>query len=254
MEALKDIKRRKQWFLITIWLLLIFAVAGQIGIDKICLASERGQYYGYERCLPNLGITIAVTCAAIGLVFLAVRFFPVKRIVLNVIAWVLGFAMAGWMLFCTGMTIYRATDSGDVYGAAGLWIAYVDKLEEERMVWSKSHWFGHGDDVYKYSYDEFVEAHSHLSLGHEEEEPYNSILDERYKQEYVFEYLHSDTMINVLSYFYGRWVWLIYLLMALSSVALAISLLPLAGRLPGKLLYCAGWVLFGESRDAFRMF
>ena len=245
MKNLKEINTRKKWFLISIGLLLVFAIIGQIGIDKICLESERGQYWEYERCLPYMGITIAVTGAAIGLIYLAVRFFPVKQKILKISAWVLGIVIAGWMLFCSGVTVYRATDSSDVYGAAGLWIAYVDRLEEEQKVWDRSHWFGHGDEVYEYSYDEFTEAHSHLYLGNEEEEPYQSIVDERYRMEYVFEYCASDTMINVLSYFYGKWVWLLYSVIALFALILGASMLPQAGRLPGKLMFLAAWILFG---------
>ena len=111
--------------------------------------------------------------------------------------------------------------------------------------WNKSYWFGHGDEVYAYDYEEFTEALTHLHLGNEDEEPYHSIVDERYKMEYVFQYCESDTMINVLSYFYGRWVWLIYSLMAFCSVTLAATLLPFAGRLPSKLMFLTAWILFG---------
>ena len=51
-------------------------------------------------------------------------------------------------------------------------------------------------------------------------------------------------MLNVLSYFYGRWVWLLYLLIALAAIALAISMLPLVGNTYTKILYCAACLLF----------
>lgn len=244
MKNLKDINTRKKWFLISIGLLLVFAIIGQIGIDQICLESEHGQYWEYERRLPNLGITIAVTGAAIGLIYLAVKFYPLKKKLLKIIAWVLGIALSGWMLSRAGYMIYSAIDSGDVYSAAGLWIGFVDRLEEEQKVWNKSHWFGHGDEVYEYSYDEFADAHNHLSVGNEEEEPYQSTADERYKAYSVFAYCSSDTMINVLSYFYGKWVWLLYSLLAICAVALGASVLPLSGKLPGKLMFLAAWILF----------
>ena len=243
MKTRKNENKRKKGFLITLMLLLVFAVIGQIGIDKISLESERGQYWEYESHLHYLGITIAITCAAIGLFFLVVRFFPVKKKLLKIIAWVLGIVLSSWMLFCSGNSIYRSFDSGDVYGVAGLWLAYVDRLEEEQKVWNKSHWFGRGEEIYEYSYDEFTEAHSHLSLGNEDEEPYHSMLEERYKMEAVFQYCESDTMINVLSYFYGKWVWLIYGLLDICTVVLGASMLPLAGRLPGKIMFLAAWIL-----------
>lgn len=244
MKTLKYAKTRKKRFLVSIGLLLVFAVIGQIGIDRISLESERGQYWEYENCLPYLGITIAVTLVAIGLFYLVVRCIPTKKKPMKIIAWLLGMVLSSWLLFCSGVTIYRTTDTGDVYGAAGLWLAYVDRLEEQRRVWDNSHWFGHGDEVYEFSYEEFSEAHSHLYIGNEHEEPYHSIADERYKAEYVFKDCASDTMINVLSYFCGRWVWLVYGLLALCSVIFGASMLPLAGKLAGKLLFLAAWILF----------
>ena len=62
--------------MIALMLLLVFAVIGQIGIDKISLESERGQYWEYESRLHYLGINIAITCAAIGLFFSNGEIFP----------------------------------------------------------------------------------------------------------------------------------------------------------------------------------
>lgn len=241
---MNSVNSRKKWFLITIGLLIAFAVLGQTAIDKIAHDSEAGQYWGYERGLPYLGITIAVTCATVGVIYLAVRSFPMGKKALRVLAWVLGIAMAGWMLLFLYYYIYVSSDPGDVYGAAGLWIAHVDKLQTEREIWDKTHWYGQGDDVYAYSFDEYLKAYDHLYLGNEDEEPYHSIVDEREKIEYVFQYCESDTMINVLTYFYGRWVWLLYTLIVIAMLGFAISLLPTAGKTPGKLLYLTAWVSF----------
>ena len=245
MNTMKKGRIRKRWFLITLQLLLVFAIAGQLLVDRIGQKSEHGQFYSYQSFLPYMWITIAVTGAAALLVYLAVRFFPVRNKGMKALAWVLGIALSAWMLYCINLFIDKVNDSsGDAYGAAGLWVAYVDRLAEERMVWDKSHWFGHGDDAYEYSYEEFVEARGHLSLAHEVEEPYTSIVDERYKLANVFEYFYSDTLLGVLSYFYGKWVWLLYSLLAAGAVILAVSLLPLVGFLPGKLFYLIGCVLF----------
>lgn len=78
MLTLKTGKIRRNWLLVMLGLLVVFAVIGQIACDKIALESRRGQYWGYHRGLPYLGITIGVTCASIGLIYLAVRFLPVK--------------------------------------------------------------------------------------------------------------------------------------------------------------------------------
>ena len=245
MIVLKETNEKKKLFLISIGLLLVFAIVGQIAINEISYKSELGQTWEYESYFYLYGVTIVVAVAAAGLVYLAVKHFPVRKKIQKTLAWVLGALLSGWMLFCCGYSIYMTTDSGGVYGAAGLWLAYVDRLEEEKNVWGKSHWFGHGDEVYEYTYDEFEEAQSHLYLGDEEEEPYHSIVDERYKMAYVFQYCESETMINVLSYFYGRWVWLLYSLLALCALTFGAFMLPLAGRWPRKLLFLAAWILLG---------
>lgn len=139
------------------------------------------------------------------------------------------------------MYIYSSFDSDDVY-YAGWWIGHVDKLEEEQKLWRKTHWFGRGDEYYQYDYDVFENAPREEYRA--EEEPYHSALEERYKAETVYRYFDSDTMLNVLSYFYGRWVWLLYLLIVLVSIVLGISLLPLVGNIHRKLLYCVACFLF----------
>lgn len=241
MSALKDGKTRKKWLLAALGLLIVFAVAGQIACDAIALESKRGQYRDYNRGLPYLLITIAATCAAAGAIWLAVRFFPVKYKAAKILAWLLGIVMAAWLLFVSSAYIYYSLDSDDTY-YAGWWIGYVDKLEEEQALWRKTRWFGRGDEYYQYDYDIFV--NSPREEYRAEEEPYRTAVEERCKAETVYQYFDSDTMLNVLSYFYGRWVWLFYLLIALSSIALAISMLPLIGNAYTKILYCTACLLF----------
>lgn len=229
------------WFLTTLALLIVFAVISQIACDKIALESRRGPYWDYHRGFPYLGITIGATCAVTGAVWLVVRFFPVKYKVSKILAWLLGIAMVAWMLFVSGFYIYYSLDFEDVYHA-GWWIGYVNKLEEEQALWRKSRWFGRGDEYYQYDYDIFANAPTEEYRA--KEEPYHTAVEERYKAETVYQYFNSDTMLNVLSYFYGRWVWLLYLLIAFASAALAISMLPLLGNAYTKTLYCVACFLF----------
>lgn len=241
MLTLKDCKIRKKWFLIALGLLIVFAAVGQIACDEIALASRRGQFWDYQRGLPYLGISIGVTCAAAGVICLAVRFFPVKYKAAKILAWLLGIVAAAWMLLVSGLYIYISFDSGDVYHA-GWWIGYVDKLEEEQALWRKTRWFGRGDEYYQYDYEVF--ANAPVEEYRAKEEPYHTAVDERYKAETVYQDFDSVTMLNVLSYFYGRWVWLLYSLIALASVALAISMLPLVGNMYAKILYCTACLIF----------
>ena len=244
MKTIRDFRFRRTLFLAVLCLTIILAIMGQAACDRISLESDLGRYWGYDPGLPQIWITIAVTLAAMGLVFLAVRFFPIRRVVLRVFAWILGIAVAVWLLAFSGAYLIRGTDPGDIYGGAGGYLAYVDKLEEERRLWNKCHWFGHGDGFFTYSWEEYVDALDHLDYMEADEEPYSTIADEWDRGAYAFQYYHSETMLNVLSYFYGRWVWLLYLLLALLSVGLAVSMLLVAGKLPGKLFYSAAMIMY----------
>lgn len=219
----------------------MFAVIGQIACDEIALESRRGQYWDYHRGLPYLGITIGLICVTAGLIYLAIRFFPVKHKVAKIFAWLLGIAMTAWILLVSGLYIYVSLDPGDVYHA-GWWIGYVDKLEEKQTLWRKTRWFGQGDEYYQYDYDVFENAPAEEYRA--KEEPYHTAVDERYKAETVYQDFDSVTMLNVLSYFYGRWVLLLYLLIAFVSVVLAISMLPLVGNIYTKILYCTACLIF----------
>lgn len=241
MMTLKDGKIRRKWFLFALGSLVVFAVIGQIACDKIALESKRGKFWGYQSGLPYQGITIGITCAAIVLTNLAVRFFPRKHKIAKVFVWMLGIAMVAWMLLVSFIYIDSSFDFDDVY-YAGWWIGHVDKLEEEQKLWRKTHWFGRGGKYYQYDYEVFENAPREESRA--EDEPYHSALEERYKAETVYRYFDSDTMLNVLSYFYGRWVWLAYLLIVLTSIVLGISLLPLVDTIHRKLLYCTACSLF----------
>lgn len=241
MLNLKDGKIRRKWFFVTLVLLIAFAAIGQIACDEIALESRLGQQWDYQRGLPYLLITIGATCAATGLMYLAVRFFPVKNIILKIFAWLLGIVIVAWMLLVSVVYIYNSFDTGDVYHA-GWWIGYVDKLEEEQALWRKTRWFGRGDEYYQYDYDVFANAPAEEYRA--EEEPYHTAVEERYKAEKVYRYFDSDTMLNVLSYFYGKWVWLLYSLITFASVILSISMLPLVGNTYIKILYCAACLLF----------
>ena len=244
MSFLEKGNSRKKRVLISVGVLLIFTVIGQILINQISMESELSQDWEYDAYFPIHLVTVAVTVIVAGLIYLAVRYFPVKKKLQKLIAYVLGIALSGWMLFCAGFSIWQTTASLDVYEVAGLWQAYVDRLEEERKIWNKSHWAGHGDEVYKYSYDEFKEAQRHLHLGNEENEAYRSIVDERYKMEYVFRYCESETMINVLCYFYGKWVWLLYLSLTLYTLTSVALMLPSSGTWSRKLMFLVAWALF----------
>lgn len=234
---------RKRLYLLSVGFMILFAAVGSFFADRIGLESEAGQFWDYESRLPGIGVNLTISCAATFLIYLIVRYFPLGAQAMKILAWILGIVAGVWMLFVSGYYLCLSSDPTDVYGAAGLWISYVDKREVEKTVWDKSHWLGRGDDVYETGFQQYLEAKNHLYLGNEGEEPYHSIVDERERIEFVFRLFQWNTMINVLSYCYGKWVWLLYLTIAVLNVGLALSLLRAAETVPGRMLYLSAWIL-----------
>ena len=245
---MKSIKVRKICFLITILLLILFVVMGQIAVDRIAMESESGQFWGYESSftgnLLKIGGAVVISCAAIAAFYLAIRFFPIKGIITKVLAWILGILLFAWTIFMSGLYFYDSYDySGGVAGVAGLWLKYVEKMDVEHNALEHSKWFGKGDEMYAYSYDEYLDALSHLSLGNEEEEPYSSIANERDTIEHVFREYDSITLLNVLTHFYGKWVLVLYGVIVAAMLTISALLITTIDKLPVKILYASSWIL-----------
>lgn len=211
--------------------LVLFAVSGQAACDQ--LGSVKG--------LSRQWITIALTLLEICALVVCIRFLSRPGRVLLFVRRILGAAAVAFMLFVAWLLVFAAPDQVESYGT-GWWIGQVDKLEEERHLWSVSHWVGRGDAYYEY--DDSVAVVPAKSETEALEEPYHSAADERYRAEVAYEYYYSDTMLNVLGYIYGRWVWLVYLVIAIAWTAAGIWASSRTRGLPAKLLYFASWTLF----------
>lgn len=211
--------------------LVLFAVLGQIACDR--LGSVKG--------LSHQWITIALTFLEICVLVVCVRFLSRPGKVLLFVRRILGATVIAFMLFIAYFLIFAAPDRVETY-STGWWIGAVDKLEEEQRLWSVSHWVGRGDAYYEYD-DSLAETPA-KSEKEAREEPYHSAVDERARAEIAYRYYDSDTMLNVLSYVYGRWVWLVYLAIAIAWTAAGIWASAQVRGLPAKLLYFVSWALF----------
>ena len=211
--------------------LVLFAVFGQIACDQ--LGSVKGMFRQW--------LTVTLTLLEICGLLAGIRFLTRPGRVLLVVRWILGAVAAAFMLFVAWMLIFVAPDQVETYGA-GWWVGQVDKLEEEQHLWSVSHWIEKGDAYYEY--DDSIVAVPSKSETEAMEEPYHSALDERARAEVAYAYYYSDTMLNVLSYMYGRWIWLVYLAIVITWTATGIWEFFHVCELPSKLLYFASWTLF----------
>lgn len=211
--------------------LVLFAVFGQIACDQ--LGSVKGMFRQW--------VTIALTLVEICGLLVCIRLLSMSGKALLVARRILGAVAAVFMLFVAWMLTFTVPDQIETYGA-DWWIGQVDKLEEEQHLWSVSHWIGRGDAYYEY--DDSIAAVPAKSETEAMEEPYHSAVDERACAEVAYKYYYSDTMLNVLSYVYGRWVWLVYLAIVITWTAAGIWVSFQVRGLPTKLLYFASWTLF----------
>lgn len=231
------IQTKKRYFMITLGLLIVYFVLGTVAVSRCSEDSA-------DMILEQTGTVIAAL-VSIVLVGLAIRFFPEKKKAAKFFGWLFGIIIVVWMLSYAVYCVSLSFDSGDVYGSSTRqWIAYVDKLEVEKNVWDKSRWFGRGEEVYDYTYGEYAGVlKREFSDRKKPNEIESAILNERDEIEYTFMFYDSDTILNVLSYMYGKWVLLVYMIDTALMLGLALLLLPEVGKLPQKLLYLAAWVL-----------
>ena len=114
--------------------LVLFAVSGQAACDQL----------GAVKGLSRQWITIALTLLEICALVVCIRFLSRPGRVLLFVRRILGAAAVAFMLFVAWLLVFAAPDQVESYGT-GWWIGQVDKLEEERHLWSVSHWVGRGD-------------------------------------------------------------------------------------------------------------
>lgn len=230
-EKIGFLSKEMRPLLYAVLALVLFAVIGQAACDR--LGTLKGGTCQW--------LTIAFTVFEIVVMPVVVCFLSRKGRITRILAWVAGVLAFLYMLFIAFLLLFAVSSPIEIYGA-GWWIGRVDKLEEEQRLWSLSHWVGHGDPYYEYD-DSVVEIPAETE-AQSMEEPYRSALDERVCAETTYRYYYSDTMINVLSYLYGRWVWLVYLAIAISWMAAGVRASCLICGIPSKLLYFASWLLF----------
>lgn len=223
-------KNSRCWCCCTLTFVL-FAVLGQLACNQLGTL---------RRSFPHL-ITVILTFCEVAIIYFIAKGLARKGTAARIFAWIVGVITFLYMIFMSSLLIFGSPDSVEVYGA-GWWIGQVDKQEEEQRLWSLSHWVGRGDPYYEY--DDAIVATPAEKEAQAMAEPYHSALDERVRAETVYRYYYSDTLLNVLSYLFGRWVWLIYVAIAIIWMVLGIRALPKVNGIPLKLLYLSTWLLF----------
>lgn len=210
--------------------LVLFAICGQFACDW--LGTHQGGWL-------QLLMILLVFLEASVLYCIAVKLAGTAKIT-HILAWIIGVLACLYMLFLSCLFIFGNPNPVEVYGA-GWWIGQVNKLEDEQHLWSLSHWIGHGDPYYKY--DDSIVAVPAENETQAMMEPYHAALDERSRAETTYWHYQSDTMLNVLSYLSGRWVWLAYSLIAAAWTMLGARETFRVHKISLKALYLSAWLL-----------
>lgn len=222
--------RKKGVFIFSTALLILLAVVGQLLCDTL----------GFGQGLLKEVVTIFAACAAAAITFFSICLLQKDNKIAKVLSRIFGCLFIIFIVIFSGSILKATGDYSDIYGT-GWWISYVDKLEDERRLWSLAKWVGKGEPYYQYD-----NAVVKIPAKNEEEaskEPYKSALDERVRSEHVYQFFYSDTMLNVLSYQFGRWVLCLYILAAIIwSLSSFYLLLAITG-VWNKGLFLSAWFL-----------
>lgn len=119
--------------------------------------------------------------------------------------------LAVWNIFMTIVCIATCIDKDDrapIYeGGDVSW--YVSRSEENRYMRSKSVWFGRGDHYY--THPEYLQRENLIGT----DETVRKLMDrETTRAYYAFVRWRSETLLSVLTYCFGKWVGLLYSLLA----------------------------------------
>lgn len=213
---------KKRVFLISAIVLYIFAILGQWIIEMIY------HEINYSRQAESrlLMIVIASICAwAARICRQSIKIKPIWGKVFS------AFIVACLMLFI-GSSLQNMRETRGTYSTDN-WIddRYIDKrwtgaldwLEEGTELWRASRWFGRGAPLYPY--DDGILKGAPENVDWETDEPYHGMLDNRARAIRICCSGESSMLLPLLCHRLGRWVWCLYLLIALVWTGSGLALL-----------------------------
>ncbi len=213
---------KKIAFLISTICLYAFAVFGQWIIAMMVHLDGYG-----EQADMRLG-TLVIIGLCVGAVWLFRRSGKLGRF------WglVFGVIITAGILFFAGNSLYHMQDKKDTYYVGGWvddryydihWRSEIDWQEERGKLWRLSHWVGRGEPWYPY--DDAVLESAPEDVDWASDEPYRTELDNRDRVRHIIWNSYADMLLNLLCYRLGRWVWCVYVLIALAWTGSGIAML-----------------------------
>lgn len=213
---------KKKAFLISTVCLYAFAVFGQwIIVMMLHLEGYAEQVDMRLRMLVIIGLCVG-----------AVRLFRRNGKLGRFWGLVFGVIVAAGLLFFAGNSLYHMQDKTGTYYVGGWfddryydvhWYSEIDWQEERGKLWRLSRWFGRGEPWYPF--DDALLENAPEDVDWASDEPYRTELDNRERVRYILWRSDADMLLNLLCYRLGRWVWCVYLLIALAWTGSGIALL-----------------------------
>ena len=213
---------KKKVFLISTLCLYAFAVFGQW---IIVMTVHQG---GYAKQAEMRLITLLIAGICVG----AIRLLQKNGRIGRFWGLVFGVIITVSIVVFAGTTLSHMKDKNDSYYVGGWigdqyydvhWYSELDWQEERGKLWRLSHWVGRGEPWYPY--DDAVLESAPEDVDWASDEPYRTELDNRDRVRHILWSSHADMLLNLLCYRLGRWVWCVYVLIALAWTGSGIAML-----------------------------
>lgn len=193
----------------------------------------------FDKYLLWLALSIAVGV----LLYKGMNYLCKDNVKLKRVRVILAVILAAWNAFMTIACIMISIDTDDLHpiyeGSDIAW--YASRSEEIQRMRSKSVLFGRGDHYYTYPDHESLKHENYI----EENEEIHEVVEKEHTRAYcAFVRWRSETLLPVLSYCFGKWIAILYFIIALFWLTGATACLITVKGSGRKLLYgsCASLV------------
>ncbi len=213
-------KEKRTLFYISTIGLYLFAVFGQ----WVCCLAYENQSYSQQREMRLRMLAVIAVCVLC--VWLLRGGGRKKRVWRTILGAALSVCLVAGMAYPL-LQLNNTRDSFTVhprlvgYEGEAHWKAELDWREEKKNLWHLSRWAGRGDDWYRQDASVLENAPEDVDW---ETEPYRSALEEKCRARYMLYDRGEELLLNLTNYLLGRWIWLVYLLLALLWTGSGLSL------------------------------
>ena len=214
-------KKKRRLFLVSTISFYLFAVFGQ----WVCCLAYENQSYSQQREMRLRMLAVIALCVFCA--WLLRGGSRKKRVWRMILGTVLSASLVAGMAY----PLLQLSNTRDSYAVhprlvecegRAHWTGELDWREEKKNLWILSRWAGRGADWYQVDASVLENAPEDADW---EAEPYRSALEEKCRARHMLYNCGEELLLNLTNYLLGRWIWLVYLLLALLWTGSGISML-----------------------------